>query len=163
MFLSSRWIARLVVLVCLVFTNPSNLIAASADGLGGYAIVHSDGHVCGVIVANSSDPFGNGGTMATEYMGCPAGSRIVFQTKPSPSGNVAGWHGVDVIYTNGQFRLGNGTVIVNGIATDPNGRVWDTGSGVTITPAPVTSASSSASRQVPPSQNLFHGYISLLA
>jgi hypothetical protein len=107
-------------------------------GLGGYAVIHPDGHVCGVIVANGSDPFGNGGVMTTEYMGCPVGALIIFQTKPSPSGNVAGWHGLDVIYRNGSFTLSGGTTISNGIATDPNGRVWDTGSGETIKAGVVT-------------------------
>jgi hypothetical protein len=125
-----------VVLVALLAQFIS-MVSAQANGLGGYAVIHPDGHVCGVIVATSNDPFGNGGTMgSTEYMGCPAGSLLVFQTKPSPTGNVAGWHGTDVTYSNGVFRLASGTTIRDGIATDPNGRVWDTGSGETITPAP---------------------------
>ena len=101
------------------------------SGLGGYAVVHPDGHVCGVIVGNSYFA-GNDKTMTTSYMGCPVGSRVIFQTKPSSSGNVSGWHGPDVFYFNGIFVLGSGTTISNGIATDTNGRVWDTGSGETI-------------------------------
>ena len=101
------------------------------SGLGGYAVVHPDGHVCGVIVGNSYFA-GNDKTMTTSYMGCPVGSRVIFQTKPSSSGNVSGWHGPDVFYFNGIFVLGSGTTISNGIATDTNGRVWDTGSGATI-------------------------------
>ena len=120
-------------------------ISANANGLGGYAVIHPDGYVCGVIVATSSDPYGNGGVMATEYMGCPSGSPLVFQTKPSPTGNVAGWHGRDVLYSNGTFRLSSGTTITNGIATDTDGRVWDTGSGETITPAPTPGNSSGTS------------------
>ncbi|MDA0698784.1 MAG: S-layer homology domain-containing protein [Chloroflexi bacterium] len=110
-------------------------------GLGGYAVIHPDGHVCGVTVATSANPFGNGGTMPVEYMGCPAGSRIVFQTKPSPSGNVAGWHGANVTYSNGVFTITSETdgkisiTIQDGIATGADGRVWDTGSGVTLRPA----------------------------
>jgi cell division septation protein DedD len=106
-------------------------------GLGGYAVIHPDSHVCGVIVGNSYFA-GNDKTMTTSYMGCPVGSRIIFQTKPSPSGNVSGWHGADVFFINGIFVLGNGTTISNGIATDPNGRVWDTGSGATIKSGSVT-------------------------
>ena len=113
---------------------------AATSTLGGYAVVHSDGHVCGVIVASSNDPFGNGGTMATEYMGCPAGSRLILQTNASSSGNVAGWHGFDVFYFSGVFVLSNGTTISGGIATDPDGRVWDTGSGVTIKAGTVTTS-----------------------
>jgi hypothetical protein len=73
-------------------------------------------------------------------MGCPAGSRIIFQTKASSSGNVAGWHGLNVFYFNGVFVLSNGTTISGGIATDPDGRVWDTGSGVTIKAGTVTTS-----------------------
>jgi hypothetical protein len=78
--------------------------------------------------------------MATEYMGCPAGSRLIFQTKASSSGNVAGWSGFNVFYFSGVFVLSNGTTISGGIATDPDGRVWDTGSGVTIKAGTVTTA-----------------------
>jgi hypothetical protein len=126
----NKVITFLVLVMSFSFSH--QLSATATTGLGGYAIIHPDGHVCGVIVANGSDPFGNGGVMTTEYMGCPAGALIIFQTKPSPSGNVAGWHGLDVIYRNGTFTLSGGTTITNGIATDPNGRVWDTGSGETI-------------------------------
>ena len=101
------------------------------NGLGGYAVIHPTGYVCGVIVGNAY--FGsNDKTMTSSYMGCPAGSRIIFQTKPSPTGNVAGWHGQDVIYSGGIFTLSNGTTVFNGIAVDKDGRVWDTGSGETI-------------------------------
>jgi hypothetical protein len=74
-------------------------ISANAEGLGGYAIVDpSTGVVHGVIVANSSDPFGNGGVMPHEYMGCPAGCVIVQQSTADQNGNVAGVHGPNVIY-----------------------------------------------------------------
>jgi hypothetical protein len=76
--------------------------------------------------------------MPNEYMGCPAGSKLIFQTKPSSSGNVAGWSGFNVFYFSGVFVLSNGTTISNGIATDTDGRIWDTGSGATIKAAPVT-------------------------
>ena len=109
-------------------------------GLGGYAVIHPDGHVCGVIVGNSY--FGNNDrTMTSEYMGCPVGSPIIFQTKPSPTGNVAGWHGSNVTYNSGVFTItNNGQVamtISDGIATDSTGRIWDTGSGVTLRAATV--------------------------
>lgn len=111
------------------------------SGTGGYAVVHPDGHVCGVIVANSSDPYGNGGTMPQEYMGCPVGSRIVFQTRPSSDGNVAGVHGQNVIYNNGVFTVlgsdsGTATTIVNGVAIDSSGRRYDAGSGQALDPLP---------------------------
>jgi len=107
-------------------------------GLGGYAVVHPDGRVCGVIVATSADPYGNGGTMPIEYMGCPVGSRIAFQTKASPSGNVAGWSGENVRYDGNQFTVNSGssqTTIRDGLATESSGRVFDTGSGATVVPA----------------------------
>ena len=140
---------------CLLVSGIS-ISAAQADGLGGYAVVHPDGHVCGVIVATSSDPFGNGGTMPNEYMGCPAGSRIVFQTKADPNtGNVAGYHGsspgTSVTYeeSTNSFSISNSSpsiansgqaqsseqtkvtlIIKDGVATDSSGRSFDTGSGL---------------------------------
>lgn len=83
--------------------------------------------------------------MTSEYMGCPVGSPIIFQTKPSPTGNVAGWHGANVTYRNGIFTItNNGQVamtISDGIATDSTGRVWDTGSGATLRAATVITPS----------------------
>jgi len=116
-------------------------------GLGGYAVVHPiTGHVCGVIVGNGL----GSETISQDYMGCPAGSKKIFQTKPSPSGNVAGYHGRDVLYKNGRFYLASGTYLENGLGYDPDGRVWDTGSGETIRAAtkvesPSTPVSSSPS------------------
>lgn len=106
-----------------------------AGGFGGYAVVDPrDNHVCGVVVSASSDPFNNGGFMSQEYMGCPAGARFVFQTFPSESGNVAGWHGPDVILTGNTYSLPGGRTLTNGIVTDPDGRTWHSGTGATITP-----------------------------
>ena len=107
------------------------------SGLGGFAVIHPDGYVCGVIVGN--DYFSqNDRTMTSEFMGCPIGSRIILQTKPSPTGNVAGWHGRDVLYDSNtsQFTLASGTKIFRGIANDLDGRIWDTGSGTTLNLAP---------------------------
>ena len=129
-------------------------------GLGGYAVIHPDGHVCGVIVGNAY--FGNNDrTMTSEYMGCPVGSPIIFQTKPSPTGNVAGWHGSNVTYSSGIFTItNNGQVamtISDGIATDSTGRMWDTGSGATlraatvITPPTPTQGESSTATSAPSS------------
>jgi hypothetical protein len=109
----------------------------NTNGFGGYAVVHPDGHVCGVIVANSNDPFNNGGVMPQEYMGCPPGSRIVFQSAPSASGNVAGWHGSDVRLNGDTYSLPGGSTITGGIVTDTNGRTWNSGTGQTITPGVV--------------------------
>ena len=95
-------------------------------GLGGYAVIHPDGYVCGVIVASSS------GTMSDAFMGCPAGASYVLQTKPSPTGNVAGYHGANILYSAGVFTISGGTTIYRGVATDTDGRIWDTGSGLTL-------------------------------
>ena len=138
--LATRAAAATAAATAVATAAAATAAATTASILGGYAVVHSDGHVCGVIVASSNDPYGNGGTMATEYMGCPAGSRLILQTKASSSGNVAGWHGFDVFYFSGVFVLSNGTTISGGIATDPDGRVWDTGSGVTIKAGTVTTS-----------------------
>ena len=129
-------------------------------GLGGYAVIHPDGHVCGVIVGNAY--FGNNDrTMTSEYMGCPVGSPIIFQTKPSPTGNVAGWHGSNVTYSSGVFTITNSgqvaMTISDGIATDSTGRMWDTGSGATlraatvITPPTPTQGESSTATSAPSS------------
>ena len=122
--------------------TPTATPATSSEprGLGGYAVIHPDGHVCGVIVGNAY--FGNNDrTMTSEYMGCPVGSPIIFQTKPSPTGNVAGWHGSNVTYSSGVFTITNSgqvaMTISDGIATDSTGRMWDTGSGVTLRAATV--------------------------
>jgi hypothetical protein len=136
-------------------TATTTPIASSEPrGLGGYAVIHPDGHVCGVIVGNSY--FGNNDrTMTSEYMGCPVGSPIIFQTKPSPTGNVAGWHGSNVTYSGGIFTIKNNGLVAmtisDGIATDSTGRMWDTGSGATLRaatvitlPAPTQSESSTA-------------------
>ena len=109
----------------------------NTNGFGGYAVVHPDGHVCGVIVSASSDPFGNGGVMPQEYMGCPAGSRIVFQSAPSADGNVAGWHGNDVVLTGNTYTLPGGSTLTAGIVTDRNGRTWNSGTGQVFNPGVV--------------------------
>lgn len=121
---------------------PQQNTSRTNAGFGGYAVIHPNGWVCGVIVAN-----GDISIMSIPYMGCPAGSAVIFQSKPSPSGNVAGWSGRDVLYLNGTFYLSSGTTIRDGIATDPNGRVWDTGSGETLVPGK-TQTPSTASNTV---------------
>jgi len=117
----------------------------TTNQLNGYAVIHPDGHVCGVIVGGSYFA-GNDKTMTSEYMGCPVGSKIISQTNASPEGNVAGWHGQNVTYNQNQFAIKNdsGTVtttIQNGVATDLNGRTWDTGSGACISQCTTTSIS----------------------
>ena len=104
-------------------------------GGGGYAVVHEDGHVCGVIAGNSYFA-NNDRVIGHDYMGCSAGSKIIFQMKQSSDGNAFGAHGPDVTYSNGVFTWGT-TTIKDGIATDKDGRVWDTGSNAVIATAVV--------------------------
>jgi len=118
-------------------TQSSTPAPVNTNGFGGYAVVHPDGHVCGVIVSGSNDPFNNGGVMPQEYMGCPAGARIVFQSAPSESGNVAGWHGENVRLNGDTYSLPGGSTISGGVVTDTNGRTWNSGTGQTITPGVV--------------------------
>lgn len=107
---------------------------------GGYAVIHPDGHVCGVVVSDGAFVFNPQGTLPMPYMGCPANSPLVFQTGPSETGNVAGWHGENVSYRDGVFTVReNGKVtltIVDGIVTDADGRVFDAGTGKPVSPSP---------------------------
>lgn len=126
-----------VVSSSVVESSTSVAPSVNTNGFGGYAVVHPDGHVCGVIVSGSSDPFNNGGVMPQEYMGCPSGSRIVFQSAPSADGNVAGWHGQDVVLSGNTYTLPGGLTINSGIVTEPNGRTWNSGTGAVINPGVV--------------------------
>lgn len=92
--------SKAILISLLMFSGISYFPSqANAEGLGGYAVVDpTTGVVHGVIVANSSDPFGNGGVMPHEYMGCPAGCMIVQQSTADQNGNVAGVHGPNVTY-----------------------------------------------------------------
>ena len=78
--------------ILLPIASISNSSANETNNLvGGYAVVDTTtGIVYGVIVAESSDPFNNGGTMPGEYMGCPAGCSIVQQSTADKNGNVSG-------------------------------------------------------------------------
>jgi hypothetical protein len=74
-------------------------------GIGGWAVIDLSGKVYGVIVCDNSVCGSSGswgGVMPVEYMGCPAGCRLVLQTSADPqTGNVAGWRsqeGTDVVY-----------------------------------------------------------------
>jgi hypothetical protein len=75
--------------------------------------------------------------MPQEYMGCPSGSRIVFQSAPSADGNVAGWHGQDVVLSGDTYTLPGGRTINSGIVTESNGRTWNSGTGAVINPGVV--------------------------
>ena len=132
-------------------SQPRSDTSQPTPKLGGYAVVHPETrHVCGVVVATLPQ------IMSSEYMGCPAGSQTYFQTLPSETGNVAGYHGKDVTFYGGTFYLSWGT-IVDGIATDRNGRVWETGTGRVLNegsqPPPSSGESSQSSSLSPVSAN----------
>lgn len=89
-----------IILLASLLTNIST--PSHAEEVGGFAVVHPDGHVCGVIVGSIAYFGGNDRVMGSEYMGCPVGARIIFQTKASETGNVAGYHGTG---SNGQTTV----------------------------------------------------------
>jgi hypothetical protein len=144
-----------IILLASLLTHLST--PANAEEVGGFAVVHPDGHVCGVIVGSIAYFGGNDRVMGHEFMGCPVGARIIFQTKASETGNVAGYHGTGsngqttVTYddTSSSFTISNSTspgnsnnpntpvitqvtlVIKDGVATDRSGNSFNTGTGVT--------------------------------
>ena len=124
----------------------------NAPAVGGFAVVHPDGHVCGVIVGSIAYFGGNDRTMESEFMGCPIGAKIIFQTQQSASGNVAGYSGdgtagqPQVTYdsSSNTFSVSSSSnvpglpistqvtlVIKDGVATDSAGRSFSTGTGLT--------------------------------
>jgi hypothetical protein len=133
-------------------SNQGTQSFTNSPAVGGFAVVHPDGHVCGVIVGSIAYFGGNDRTMESEYMGCPIGARIIFQTQQSASGNVAGYSGnggagqPQVTYdsSSNTFSVSNGSssqgdnrptqvtlVIKDGVATDSTGRSFNTGTGLT--------------------------------
>ena len=98
-----------VVVLSLLVLFSSISVNANAEEVGGYAVVNPEtGTVHGVIVATSSDPFKNGGTMPMEYMGCPVGCIIVQQSTADRDGNVSGkfTHAeTSVIYNSGSGKF----------------------------------------------------------
>jgi hypothetical protein len=88
-------------------TNANPAPVNGLAGVGGWAVIDSSGKVYGVVVCDNSVCGVNGswgGVMPVEYMGCPAGCRLVLQTSADPqTGNVAGWRsqeGTEVIYNS---------------------------------------------------------------
>jgi hypothetical protein len=79
----------------------------------GYAVIGDDGRVYGVIVCSN---WCTGQRMQDGYMGCPPGCRLVVQGQQTADGNVAGWHGPDVVYDEGKqsFSLPGGGEIRSG-------------------------------------------------
>lgn len=111
-------------------SSPAPSSPSCADTCG-YAVVDNRGVVHGVIVCQEGC---FGGVMPIDYMGCPAGCSLVLQSPADSTGNVAGVHGPNVVYTptDNTFRQigddGNETwTLVGGQPLD----------SATVTPPPV--------------------------
>ena len=113
-----------IFILSLLVLFSSISVNANAEEVGGYAVVNPEtGTVHGVIVATSSDPFKNGGTMPHEYMGCPAGCILVHQSTADKDGNVSGkftHEGTSVKYnsSSGKFEVAESNTIQSQTVTE---------------------------------------------
>ena len=82
----------LAIILILPMMSISNANAGeTGEAIGGFAVVNPEtGIVHGVITGSIEYFGGNNRTMASEYMGCPAGCLIVQQSTSDQNGNVAG-------------------------------------------------------------------------
>ena len=99
-------------------TNNSTINSSS---LGGFAIVDQNGVVRDVIVAKVSDFGNNNKVLQTEYNGCPAGCRVIWQSQPDSDGNIPKYvsnQSVNVIYNDAEktFDVKENGVTVSTIA-----------------------------------------------
>ena len=118
-------------------TIPFNVDCMSVGVSCGWAVVDSSGVVRGVIVCQVSvcGPDGDWrGRLPVEYMGCPAGCRLVLQAQQTRDGNVAGWHGSDVVYNDSSntFSLPGGGSLKSGERLDD--AVFPTTTTTTVAP-----------------------------
>lgn len=118
-------------------TIPFNVDCMSVEVSCGWAVVDSSGVVRGVIVCQVSvcGPDGDWrGRLPVEYMGCPAGCRLVLQAQQTRDGNVAGWHGSDVVYNDSSntFSLPGGGSLKSGERLDD--AVFPTTTTTTVAP-----------------------------
>ena len=118
-------------------TIPFNVDCMSVGVSCGWAVVDSSGVVRGVIVCQVSvcGPDGDWrGRLPVEYMGCPAGCRLVLQAQQTRDGNVAGWHGSDVVYNDSSntFSLPGGGSLKGGERLDD--AVFPTTTTTTVAP-----------------------------
>jgi hypothetical protein len=118
-------------------TIPFNVDCMSVGVACGWAVVDSSGVVRGVIVCQVSvcGPDGDWrGRLPVEYMGCPAGCRLVLQAQQTRDGNVAGWHGSDVVYNDSSntFSLPGGGSLKSGERLDD--AVFPTTTTTTVAP-----------------------------
>lgn len=88
----------LSLILTVGFASPA---FAEEEEVGGWAVVNPEtNQVHGAIVCTESVCGSNGiwaGVLPGEYMGCN-NCNLVFQTKATDDGNVAGWHGENVKY-----------------------------------------------------------------
>ncbi|MEY2900760.1 MAG: hypothetical protein RL247_926 [Actinomycetota bacterium] len=119
----------------------------ASEGVGGWAVVDPEtGNVHGVIVG-TIDTFRSveaRGGMGHSYMGCHANCVLRFQTRATPDGNVAGYHGADGSVrwdaSTGNFSIGSSsgdtstrqTLVPSKTSRDANGegRTYNIGSGL---------------------------------
>jgi hypothetical protein len=118
-------------------TIPFNVDCMSVGVSCGWAVVDSSGVVRGVIVCQVSvcGPDGDWrGRLPVEYMGCPAGCRLVLQAQQTRDGNVAGWHGSDVVFNDSSntFSLPGGGSLKSGERLDD--AVFPTTTTTTVAP-----------------------------
>jgi hypothetical protein len=118
-------------------TIPFNVDCMSVGVACGWAVVDSSGVVRGVIVCQVSvcGPDGDWrGRLPVEYMGCPAGCRLVLQAQQTRDGNVAGWHGSDVVFNDSSntFSLPGGGSLKSGERLDD--AVFPTTTTTTVAP-----------------------------
>lgn len=118
-------------------TIPFNVDCMSVGVSCGWAVVDSSGVVRGVIVCQVSVCGSDGdwrGRLPVEYMGCPAGCRLVLQAQQTRDGNVAGWHGSDVVYNDSSntFSLPGGGSLKSGERLDD--AVFPTTTTTTVAP-----------------------------
>ena len=149
------------------------------EGLGGWAVVDpATGNVHGVIVGNFNEEVWEGvnerqSRDSSNYMGCPSPCVLRFQTRATPDGNVAGWHGTsynsDGTYSNdgsvrwdaasGTFTMrnsssGGGTtsqsIVPSKTSRDSNGegRTYNIGSGIVDIETTTTKTSGDQSARV---------------
>lgn len=151
----------------------------ASEGVGGWAVVDPEtGNVHGVIVG-TIDTFRSTearGGMGSSYMGCHANCVLRFQTRATPDGNVAGYHGTQTrIDANGRatqvndgsvkwdeasgtFKLGNQsgntttrqTLVPSKTSRDANGegRTYNIGSGLVDIETSTTTRSGETSASV---------------
>ena len=127
----------ITIVTATTTTIPFNVDCMSVGVSCGWAVVDSSGVVRGVIVCQVSvcGPDGDWrGRLPVEYMGCPAGCRLVLQAQQTRDGNVAGWHGSDVVYNDSSntFSLPGGGSLKSGERLDD--AVFPTTTTTTVAP-----------------------------